>query len=197
MSIPEIDKSTLGRLFVLSGPSGVGKGTLREHALSGLGMTYSISCTTRSPRDGEREGVDYHFISKEDFDERVRRGMFLEYAFVHGNYYGTQSEDIRTETKQGRDVLLEIDVQGARQVRRGMPSPESVLIFVAPPSLEALETRLRCRGTESEDKILLRLKNAKVEMEAMPEYDHIIVNDDLEQACGMLSNIVLEYRKTR
>jgi guanylate kinase len=160
-------------------------------------MTYSISCTTRSPRDGEREGVDYCFVSKEDFDDRVRRGMFLEYAFVHGNYYGTQSEDVKTETKQGRDVLLEIDVQGARQVRRGMPSPESVLIFVAPPSLGVLEMRLRRRGTESEDKILLRLANAKVEMEAIPEFDHVIINDDLERACGALSNIVLEYRNTR
>jgi guanylate kinase len=160
-------------------------------------MAYSISCTTRSPRDGEREGVDYRFVSREDFDERVRRGMFLEYAFVHGNYYGTQSEDVRIETEQGRDVLLEIDVQGARQVRCGMPSPESVLIFVAPPSLEALEARLRRRGTESEDKILLRLANAAVEMEAMSEFDHIIVNDDLEQACGALGDIVLGYRKTR
>lgn len=195
MDKPGIKKPIGSKLFVLSGPSGVGKGTLREHALSGLGMIYSISCTTRSPREGEREGTDYRFISKEDFNDRIERGMFLEYALVHGNYYGTQSEDVRAEMRLGRDVLLEVDVQGARQVRRVMPSPESVLIFVAPPSIETLEVRLRRRGTEPEDKIQLRLNNARAEMEAIPEFDHVIINDNLEQASSVLRDIVLENRR--
>ncbi|MDR1048918.1 MAG: guanylate kinase [Synergistaceae bacterium] len=181
-----------GKLFVLAGPSGVGKGTLRTRALSDIdGLTYSVSCTTRPPREGEREGADYRFLSKEEFESRIARGLFLEHALVHGNYYGTLREDIEREIAAGRSVLLEIDVQGARQIRKLLPPPDSFLIFVSPPSLEVLEARLRRRGTESEDKIEQRIETAKKEMEAAGEFDRVIVNGDLERACRELRDIVI------
>ena len=182
-----------GKLFVFSGPSGVGKGTLRMRALSDVeNLVYSISCTTRAPRTGEHEGVDYWFISKQDFEDKVARGLFLEHAFVHGDFYGTLRENICRETEAGRDVMLEIDVQGALQIRELLP--ESVLIFVQPPSLEVLEERLRLRGTESEDKITQRLENAKQEMRQASKYDHVIVNDTLEQAAEELRDVIISYR---
>jgi guanylate kinase len=181
-----------GKLFILAGPSGVGKGTLRARALSDIdGLTYSVSCTTRAPREGEREGTDYRFLSKEDFEDQAARGLFLEYAFVHGNYYGTLREDIERELAAGRSVLLEIDVQGARQIRKLMPPPDSFLIFISPPSLEVLETRLRLRGTESGDSIEQRFETAKKEIEAASEFDRVIVNDDLEQASKELRGIIM------
>jgi guanylate kinase len=187
-------KTRKGRLFVLAGPSGVGKGTLRKKALSDIeDLTYSVSCTTRQPREGERDGVDYHFVTEQDFEEKIAGGLFLEHAVVHGCRYGTLLENVERETGAGRDVLLEIDVQGARQVREVLP--ESVLIFIAPPSLDVLEKRLRQRKTESEDKIALRLENAKKEMALSSEYDRIIVNNDLEKACKELRDLLLSYRK--
>jgi len=187
------NKTRKGRLFVLVGPSGVGKGTLRIKALSDIeDLTYSVSCTTRSPREGERDGVDYHFVTEQDFEKKVAERMFLEHAVVHGYRYGTLLEYVEREMKAGKDVLLEIDVQGARQIKEILP--ESVLIFIAPPSLEALEKRLRQRKTESEDKIALRLENAKKEMQLSSEYDRVIVNDDLKQACEELRGLVLSYR---
>jgi guanylate kinase len=183
-----------GRLFVISGPSGVGKGTLREAALDGMeDLTYSISCTTREPRNGERDGVEYRFITEGDFEDRVRRGMFLEHAHVHGAYYGTLKEDVERELNAGRDVLLEIDVQGALQVREALP--EAVLLFIAPPSLEELERRLRERGTEDEEKLRLRLSNAVRELAQREKYDHVIVNGNLGAASAELREIILNYRK--
>ena len=135
-----------GRLFILSGPSGVGKGTLRERALKDVeGLIYSISCTTRSPRPGERDGVEYRFVSEADFKRRVQEGLFLEHARVHDACYGTLRADVERELDAGNDVLLEIDVQGAKQVRSRLP--DAISIFVAPPSLEELERRLRNRQT--------------------------------------------------
>ncbi|MDR3265142.1 MAG: guanylate kinase [Synergistaceae bacterium] len=193
MSEQEQGKKRRGRLFVLAGPSGVGKGTLRTQVLSDVDdLIYSISCTTRAPRNGEREGADYRFISKEDFEDRERRGLFLEHAVVHGNFYGTLREDVEREMAAGRDVLLEIDVQGARQIRSLLP--ESVLIFISPPSLAVLEERLRRRETESEEQIALRLANAKKEMECSPSYDHVVLNDTLEHASEDLRGIVASYR---
>ncbi|MDR1978209.1 MAG: guanylate kinase [Synergistaceae bacterium] len=183
-----------GRLFVLAGPSGVGKGTLRTRALADVeNLTYSISCTTRKPRNGERDGVDYHFVTREEFEEKIAGGLFLEHAVVHGDRYGTLREDIVRELESGRDALLEIDVQGAQQIRSLLP--ESVLIFILPPSLEVLEERLRRRRTESEEKIDLRLEDAKKEMERAKEYDHVVLNDVLERASEELRRIILHYRK--
>jgi guanylate kinase len=172
----------------------VGKGTLRTRALADVeNLTYSISCTTRKPRNGERDGVDYHFVTREEFEEKIAGGLFLEHAVVHGDRYGTLREDIVRELESGRDALLEIDVQGAQQIRSLLP--ESVLIFILPPSLEVLEERLRRRRTESEEKIDLRLEDAKKEMERAKEYDHVVLNDVLERASEELRRIILHYRK--
>ena len=179
-----------GRLFVLSGPSGVGKGTLRERALNDVpNLVYSISCTTRNPRDGETDGVEYRFISHEKFKEDISQGLFLEYAHVHEDYYGTLKADVVRELEAGHDVLLEIDVQGALQVREKMPG--AILIFVAPPSVEVLERRLRGRGTEAQGSLNVRLENALKELALKDKYDYIIVNDDLESACEELRKIIL------
>ena len=179
-----------GRLFVLSGPSGVGKGTLRENALNDApNLKYSISCTKRKPRDGETDGVEYRFISREKFREDISQGLFLEYAHVHEDYYGTLKADVVRELEAGHDVLLEIDVQGALQVREKMP--DAVLIFVAPPSVEVLERRLRGRGTEAQESLNVRLENALKELALKDKYDYIIVNDDLHSACEELRKIIL------
>ena len=183
-----------GKLFILSGPSGVGKGTLRERALNDVDdLVYSISCTTRRPRPGETDGVEYRFISEPDFEQRVKGGLFLEHAHVHGARYGTLKEDVERELGAGRDVLLEIDVQGARQVRKCLP--EAVSIFVAPPSLEELERRLRFRRTESDEEMARRLQTAAVELEQEKDYDHILMNDDLDRATKALREIILSYRR--
>ena len=179
-----------GRLFVLSGPSGVGNGTLRENALNDApNLKYSISCTTRKPRDGETDGVEYRFITREKFREDISQGLFLEYAHVHEDYYGTLKADVVRELEAGHDVLLEIDVQGALQVREKMP--DAVLIFVAPPSVEVLERRLRGRGTEAQESLNVRLENALKELALKDKYDYIIVNDDLHSACEELRKIIL------
>lgn len=179
-----------GRLFVLSGPSGVGKGTLREHALKNApNLVYSISCTTRKPRDGETDGVEYRFISREKFTEDISQGLFLEYAHVHEDYYGTLKADVVRELDAGHDVLLEIDVQGALQVREKMPG--AVLVFIAPPDVETLKRRLAGRGTEAQRSMNVRLENALKELALKDEYDYVIVNDDLPSACEELRKIIL------
>lgn len=185
-----------GKLFVLSGPSGVGKGTLRDRIMESLpNLVYSISCTTRKPRPEEKDGEDYHFISDREFEQRVKRGFFLEHAIVHNARYGTLRDDVEKELQAGHDVLMEIDVQGALHVRRAMP--ECVLIFVAPPSLEVLEARLRARGTEDERALQLRLKDAAWEMKQTKYYDYVIVNDKVEEAALTLRNAFLKERLKR
>ncbi len=180
-----------GKLFVLSGPSGAGKGTLRELALKNFdSLVYSISCTTRQPRNSETDGVEYRFITRENFENRINNGEFLEYAHVHDNYYGTLKQDVINELERGNNVLLEIDVQGALQVREKMP--EAVLIFIAPPSIEELEKRLRARHTETEENLKLRLKNAEHEMNLQNEYNHVIINDDLNKAVNYLREIFIQ-----
>lgn len=182
-----------GHLFVLSGPSGAGKGTLRKALFQALpDLVYSISCTTRRPRPGERDGADYRFISAEAFRDLSLKGAFLEEAQVHGNRYGTLHEDVERELEAGRDVVLEIDVQGARQVK--MRFPEAILLFILPPSRSELERRLRSRGTEDENDLALRLKNAEREMEEADDYDHAIVNDHFDRALSELTEIVVAYR---
>ena len=174
---------------MLSGPSGAGKGTLREHALQDIpNLVYSISCTTRQPRPGELDGREYRFISHEQFTAWVDEGKFLEYAHVHDDMYGTLKADVIRELDAGRNVLLEIDVQGALQVREKMP--DALLVFVDVPSIEELERRLRDRHTETEAALQVRLANAVRERELKREYDYIVVNDDLDAACRELREII-------
>ncbi len=184
-----------GDLFVISAPSGTGKSTLCHRLMEETqNVGFSVSHTTRPPRRGEVDEVDYHFVSKEEFMNMVDQGGFLEWAKVHDNFYGTSRASVMSMIEAGQDVLLDIDVQGAMQVRKVIP--EAILIFILPPSLEILEQRLRNRGTDSEETIRLRLKNARSEMAAAHRYDYIIVNDDLIRAVGDLQSIVLARRCT-
>lgn len=176
--------SRTGILFVLSAPSGTGKSTI----LAGLRQTpsfiFSVSCTTRPARPGEEDGVDYHFISKPEFEERIAQNEFLEYARVHDHFYGTIKSHVVDNLRKGLDVLLDIDVQGARQIR-ALEDPEIrsalVDVFVMPPTLEELEKRLRKRGTESEEQIAIRLKNAPAEMSVWSEYRYTILSGSMEE----------------
>ncbi|BER92123.1 guanylate kinase [Atrimonas thermophila] len=182
-----------GILFVISGPSGVGKSTVRKEVMKRCsGLRYSISCTTRPPREGEINGVDYLFVDLSTFEAMKRQGEFLEWARVHGNYYGTPRKPIEEWLKKGEDVILEIDVQGAKQVKKNFKG--GVFIFIAPPSLKALEERLKKRNTDREDEILLRMTNARIEMQCISDYDYLVVNDQLEEAVNKLLSIIIAER---
>jgi guanylate kinase len=171
---------------VVTGPSGVGKGTLIKSLLERIpGLELAVSATTRDPREGERNGVDYHFLSAEDFDRRVAAGEFVEHAVYAGNRYGTLRSEL---ARPARGIVLEIDLQGARQVR--VTLPEAVRIFIEPPSFEALEQRLRRRAADTPEQIEQRLAAARAELAAAPEFDHRIVNDDLTRASRELSELV-------
>jgi guanylate kinase len=189
-----------GILFILSAPSGAGKSSLLRAIRSNADFLFSVSCTTRAPRPGEREGVDYYFISREEFERRIEDGEFLEYAFVHGNYYGTMRENVMRELVAGRDVLLEIDVQGAATVRGHLGEIADSLadIFLMPPTFEILRQRLIKRGTESPEQLELRLNNAKREMEAWREYRYLIVSGTVEEdAANFLSIMHAERQVSR
>ena len=178
-----------GNLFVLSGPSGAGKGTLVKRVLQRVPDAWvSVSATTRQPRPGEVDGKDYFFLDQPRFDELVSQGGFLEWAHVHGNSYGTLRSRVQDRIDQGSQVILEIDVQGAFQVKEAMP--EAHLIFIEPPSLEELERRLRGRGTETEEVICNRMKTAEVELARKMEYDVQVVNDELERATEELVSYI-------
>ena len=179
-----------GQLFVLSGPSGVGKSSLREGVRKRLPeLAYSISYTTRAPRQGESEGRDYHFVSLETFLAMKEAGDFVECAQVHGNYYGTSREQLEKHLNDRRDLLLEIDVQGARQVKKHFP--RACFIFVLPPNLETLEQRLVERGTEQANDVEQRLEDSSRELLEASWYDYSIVNDVLEEAVEALAAIIL------
>ena len=166
-----------GTLFVVTGPSGAGKGTVLGKVFQQVDhLHFSISATTRAPREGEVDGVNYHFMTKENFLSLVEQGRFLEYAQYVGNYYGTPMAPVEEKLEQGIDVLLEIEVQGALKVME--KCPDAVSVFIAPPSLEELGNRLRGRGTETEDSIQRRLATAKSELELVRKYQHLIVNFD-------------------
>ncbi|MCX8001679.1 MAG: guanylate kinase [Anoxybacillus mongoliensis] len=179
-----------GLLIVLSGPSGVGKGTVRKALFSqpDIQLQYSISVTTRKPREGEVDGVDYFFKTREQFEQMIRQNELLEWAEYVGNYYGTPIEYVEKTLQEGKDVFLEIEVQGAMQVRRVFP--EALFIFLAPPSLSELRKRIEMRGTESEELIRDRLKAAKEELEMMDAYDYVVENDQVELACERIKAIV-------
>ena len=188
-----MEQQKKGTLFVFSGPSGVGKGTLNAKLFAEFGeqMAFSVSATTRAPRDGEIDGTHYFFISRQEFENRIANNDFLEYAQFAGNCYGTPKSYVMSLLEAGKNVLLEIEVQGAMQVMERMP--ECVSIFVLPPSFEELERRLRGRGTETEDKIVKRLETARGELAYADRYKHQIVNGgDLEAAYQELRSIYLK-----
>ena len=186
-------KGKRGVLFVFSGPSGVGKGTLKAKLFEEFAdrIAYSVSATTRGPREGEVDGKDYFFISRQEFERRVKNNEFLEHAEFAGNCYGTPRAYVEKLLDSGMNVVLEIDVQGALQVMKSMP--ECVSVFILPPSFEELEHRLRGRGTETEEKVRERLETAKRELPYAPQYDYQIVNGgDIEAAYPSLRDVFLK-----
>jgi guanylate kinase len=177
------------KVFVITGPSGVGKGTLIKRLCERVpGLELSVSATTRRPRAGEVDGRDYHFLDRAEFDRRALAREFLEHATYSGNRYGTLRSEVERRLEAGRSVLLEIEVQGARQVRAAMP--EAVLVFIAPPDPAALRERLERRGTDSEEAIAERLRVAELELAAREEFPHVVVNDEIERAAAKLERIV-------
>lgn len=183
-----------GHLFVFSGPAGAGKGTVLKEVFRRLpDIAYSVSCTTRAPRPGEVDGVSYFFLDEAAFSKLADEGGFLEWANVHGHRYGTRKDVVEAALAAGRDIVLEIDVQGAAHVKEKMP--EAVMTFIEPPSFEELEKRLRGRGTETEADIERRLADAKMEMAQADKYDHLIVNDTVDRAAEEFIKIVKQYRE--
>jgi guanylate kinase len=179
----------MARVVVITGPSGVGKGTLIRGLMERLPtLELSISATTRAPRPGEREGVDYHFLSREEFDRRVAEGEFLEHADYAGRSYGTLRSELADRVRAGIPVVLEIEVQGARQVREAVP--DSLLVFIAPPSPAALRARLLGRGTDDAAEVERRLQAAEQELAAQSDFTHVVVNDQLDDALERLTTIV-------
>jgi guanylate kinase len=185
-----------GILFVISSPSGGGKGTLIRRLLeTDSGVGYSVSWTTRAPRPGEVDGVNYRFVSEEEFARMRQANGFLEWAVVHGNLYGTARAAVKKEMSQGRDIILEIDVQGARAVRKAMRSVVSV--FILPPSYEVLRERLTARMTERPEELELRLANARGEVEQYRYFDYLVLNDEVERAAQELASVVRAERARR
>ena len=189
-----MDKNTRGVLLVLSGPSGTGKGTVCKVVRDSLGdnLAYSISATTRKPRTGEEHGREYFFFSKEEFEELRDQNGFLEWAQVYDNYYGTPRAFVEEVLASGRDCILEIDPQGALQVRKA--TDEAVLVFIAPPSLEELRSRLTGRGTEAPEEVEKRLSCAEAELGYSNQYDYLIVNDEVEKAADKMKAILMAER---
>lgn len=177
-----------GTLFVLTGPSGVGKGTLLHEILSERDRLFlSISATTRQPRQNEQDGIHYYFLTREEFEDKIAHGEFLEHAQFSGNYYGTPKTPIEEHLNKGEDVILEIEVQGAMQVREKLP--HAAMVFIAPPDFETLEGRLRGRQTEAEEVIQRRLDTARHELKQIHKFDYVIVNDDLQRAKRQLDAV--------
>ena len=182
--------NTKGLLIVISGPSGVGKGTVRKALFNrpGHNLDYSVSMTTRKPREGEIDGVDYYFVSKEEFKKQIAKGNLLEYAEFVGNMYGTPKDKVEEKLSLGHEVVLEIEVNGAMQVREKMD--DAVFIFIAPPSYDALEKRLVDRGTERNEVIKERLEKAHREINLANNYDYIVINDEVDNAADRIMAII-------
>lgn len=191
---PNDDSSSrMGNLFVVSAPSGAGKTTICRSALKRLpDLLYSVSYTTRAPRTGEKDGRDYHFISRSRFEKKIEADQWAEWARVHGNYYGTSATFIEQGLASGRDILLDIDVQGTMQLLNKFPG--SITVFILPPSFEVLRQRIESRGTDSREVIEQRLNNARFEMDRKEMYRHRIINADLETAIAELIGIIKKYR---
>ena len=178
-----------GKFIIISGPSGVGKGTICERLIKELNAWYSVSMTTRGIRDGEVDGVNYYFISKDEFRKRIDEGKLLEYNIYNDNYYGTPKDKVLEKLEEGIDVFLEIDVNGAKNVKNKFN--DALLIYIAPPSMEDLRTRLINRGTEDIETINNRIRIASEEQKQIGFYDYVVVNDDLEEAILKVKNIIL------
>ncbi len=192
-TLTKIPQTKKGILFIISGPSGVGKGTLRERVLKEIpDLSFSVSVTTRKRRPQEVDGRDYIFITVEEFERMIESDELLEWANVYGNYYGTPARFIQDTIQKGKDVLLEIDVQGAKQVRK--KCPDAVSIFIAPPSLDELIERLKKRATETEEEFQKRINKAKEEMEDAVFYDYLVINDKIDRAVLHLKCIILSER---
>ena len=177
------------KVFIISAPSGAGKSTLIQSLLREVpSLLFSVSHTTRRPRDGERDAVDYYFVSPEEFQRMIAAGEFLEWATVHGSHYGTSKEMLRMAENKNKDLLLDIDVQGAGKVRRSLP--DAVSIFVMPPSFEALAERLKKRRKDSFEQMEQRIQTARTEMQQYHEYDYVIINENLDNALGELIGII-------
>jgi guanylate kinase len=186
-------KKKTGHLFVISGPSGVGKGTLREKLFQQISdLSYSVSVTTRKPRRDEEEGRDYYFVNEETFKQYIKDEKFAEWALVHGEYKGTLLNTIKQNLEQGKDLVLEIDVQGALQLKEKFP--QGIFIFIAPPSWEKLEKRLRGRNTEDEEILQKRLNNAHSELKQIKHYDYLVINNHLLEALKELKCIIIAER---
>ena len=180
-------------LFVITGPSGVGKATVLSRLLKNIDNVYvSISATTRKPRQGEVNEKDYFFMEREEFEKLIKEGKFLEYAEYVGNYYGTPAGSVNEMLKNGKDVILEIEVQGALKVKE--KCPDANMVFIIPPSFSALEFRLRSRGTESDDVIAKRLEKARSEYLMVDKYDYIVINDDIDKAADEIRAIIMSSR---
>lgn len=186
----------IGNLFIITSPSGGGKGTLIRKVLPTIeNLSYSVSYTTRNSRDGEIHGEHYFFVGIDEFKSLIEQKEFLEYAEVHGKFYGTSKTQVEKEISEGNDIILEIDVQGAENVQKLMP--DAIGIFILPPTFEILQKRLIERQTEDEDDLFIRLNNAKKEVKEVVEFDYVIINDDVEKATENLKSIILAERQKR
>jgi guanylate kinase len=186
-----------GNIFIISAPSGTGKTTILKKIIAAMdNVAFSVSHTTRAPRSVEQEGADYFFIDHDRFANMRQQGLFLEWAEVHGNMYGTSSRAVQEATEQGLDLILDIDVQGARQVREKL-GDKGVFVFIAPPSLQELARRLAGRSTETETVIAMRLENAQEEMKNIDQYDYVIVNDTIVEAVDILKSIIIAERSRK
>ena len=190
---PVNNPTSRGTLFVVSSPSGGGKGTIIRHVLAVVeNLSYSVSYTTRAPRLGEVDGREYYFVSRDIFDEMIAAGEFLEWACVHGNFYGTAKRQVAEETAAGLDIIVEVDVQGAASVRQLLM--DSVSIFILPPSPEVLRQRLLTRGTDSPEELEIRLRNAPEELKQYSAFDYVIINEEIEKAVHQLASIIYAER---
>ena len=185
-----------GQLIIMSGFSGSGKGTITQALLERYPQEYalSVSATTRQPREGEKDGIHYFFLSKKDFETKIQKHEFLEYACYVDDYYGTPADYVEQHLASGKNVILEIEIQGALQVKKKVP--DALLVFVTPPTAEILENRLRGRGTESEDVIASRMSRAAVEADGCEVYDYLVVNDDLDASVALMHQII-QYEKEK